>query len=179
MSTETFTLTPEGAKLLHGAVEMGDGQVVAVALGAASRGDFGPLRALTGEAEEKPVAPDFRVGDVVVVVGNGPRAELTVYGCERDEGGAWAVVASKFDTAKFRWLPRDLSLLRRRTFRAGECPPVAVGQDRDCGIGTRRVTRIDDGIATFDDGGGCRAEIAAGLRLAAPFTFAEAVEVTR
>ena len=174
MSNETFTLTPEGAEKL---CDHADEMVFWIALEAASCGDFGPLRALTGEAEEKPVAPDFRVGDVVTI--NGAHALIDSAPRTHMQFGWVADILPPLRGANVVVFNSGVTLLRRREFRAGECPPVAVGQDRDCGIGTRRVTRIDDGIATFDDGGGCRAEIAAGLRLAAPFTFAEAVEVQR
>jgi hypothetical protein len=126
-------------------------------------------------------SPEFRVGDVVTIENGGPGWTVE-----------WVVVNGVFcrrGDDSWTAFSGACTLTHRRTFRRGECPPVAVGQKRvvnDNGDGqpwrytvskydgsTWRVTGTDGetyqwGRSCFDDD-----------PLAADFTFDSAVEVPR
>lgn len=183
---KSITLTQDGARRLLRAMDVDTGRVYG-AMQSAEVGDFAPLAALVGEAREE--AGEFRAGDVVMFCG----AEWAVTGTVMSKVVPHSdiVYLRRDDEPEHQPSdPRNLHLLRRREFRAGEaCPVVAVGQERVCNaLGLFPYTVVDnqggrvnpwrlrwaDGKLTE-----MRAEAIATDLLSAPWTAPEAVEVKR
>lgn len=118
---DSVTIDREGAQRLYEHIDAEPTRPVGLlrALGRAAAGDFADLRDLLGEREG--AGGEFRVGDVVFVA-NGT--------------GSWTVesvgASIELRQGENTWSahPSALTLLRRRDWRVGECPPVAVGQER-------------------------------------------------
>lgn len=145
-----ITIDREGARRLDIMLQTdaAEAQMVTDAIRDAAAGDFGPLRALLGEREGAGEAPDFRLHDVVTRTSRPDSGEWIVNGIpERMEGGAsWLVPLARIDGGSVAgWYASDLTLLRRREWRVGECPPPAAGQDRVCNaLGLFPYTVVDN-----------------------------------